>query len=108
MTEFFGNRLRAFEAEFSHNQEISFKIAVKATRLMALWAASFLGYEDGEEEAYVSLCLEKEISKLGFEALIDKIHHDFYVMGLEFERSELFRILDDKLALARAELYALH
>ncbi len=103
MSTLFDSRLRSFETRFAHSQEVNFKIATNATRLMARWVASFLGMDDKREEKYISECIDVEVSEMGLDGLINKFYKDLFEMGLEFDRAELCRIFDNNLLLARKD-----
>ena len=50
----FKNREKGFEAKFSHDQEIDFKVTSRRNKLLGLWAAEQLGLEGSAVEHYAT------------------------------------------------------
>lgn len=69
----FNDRDKAFENKFAHEEEISFKINARRTKLIGLWAAEKLGRPEAEREAYAMQLVESMVSNKTDAALIEKL-----------------------------------
>lgn len=82
----FGDREKAFEAKYEHDEELNFRITARRNRLFGLWAAELLGYHDEEAEAYVDEVLLVELQKKHKEGVLHKVISD--LLGAEVDLSE--------------------
>lgn len=60
----FTERGKSFEAEYSRNQELAFRITARRNRLFGLWAAAKIGLADGEErDSYAKAVIAADLPK---------------------------------------------
>lgn len=59
----FDEREAAFEKRFAMEGDRSFRIRVRRDRLVALWAADWLGVKADEREAYASAFAERNVGR---------------------------------------------
>lgn len=62
-TDGFGERRKAFEAKYLHDEELNFRINARRNHLFGLWAAGVLGYTDEQTKSYVEEVIVVEIQK---------------------------------------------
>lgn len=78
----FDAREAGFEAKFSHDADVEFRIVARANKLLGAWAASKLGMTADAAEDYGRAVVHAEFEKAGHEAVFDKVMADLAVRGL--------------------------
>lgn len=76
MTTTFNDRERAFEAKFAADAEAEFKVAARAVKLMATWAAGLLDKTGPELDAYVAEVILADFQEAGVEDVLRKLVTD--------------------------------
>ncbi len=61
----FDDRERAEETKFQRDQELDFKVSVRAHRLLALWAADHMGLRAEAAEAYARQVVDASFTPMG-------------------------------------------
>ena len=64
----FGEREKAFEDKYKHDQELQFKVEARRNKLIGLWAAEQMGLSGGDADAYA-----KEVVAADFNDLADRL-----------------------------------
>jgi hypothetical protein len=100
----FDDRLKGFEAKFTHDQEIRFRVMATRNRLLGRWAAERLGVPQGEMDAYVLAVVKSDFDESGDEDIIRKVLADFEERGVALERGDLLHQLDQCLAEAKRQV----
>ena len=72
----FGQREKAFEAKYLHDEELNFRITAKRNHLFGLWAADLLGYTDEKGESYVQEIIVAEVQGTHDEDVLHKVLRD--------------------------------
>jgi hypothetical protein len=71
----FNDRKKAFEAKFTQDADLQFKLKAKRNKLIGEWAAEKLQKEN--KEKYIKEVRESDLEKPGDEDIIEKIMQDF-------------------------------
>jgi hypothetical protein len=72
----FADRQKEFEARFSHDAELRFKVAARRNRLLGLWAAQHLGLTGDAADGYAKDVVAAQIGAGGDQRVIDKLVAD--------------------------------
>lgn len=100
----FDDRLKGFEAKFTHDQEVRFRVVSTRNRLLGRWAAEQLGVPSNEVDAYVTSVVRSDFEEPGDEDVIRKVLADFAERGVPLERGDLLHQLDHCLAEAKRQV----
>ncbi len=73
----FNDRENAFENKYAHDEEMKFKIAARANKLLGLWAAELLGKSGDDAEAYAIEVVKADFVEAGHEDVVRKVVADF-------------------------------
>jgi len=100
----FDDREKGYEAKYSHDQELNFKITVRRNKLLGLWAAGLLGKSGADADAYAKEVIASDFEKKGEDDIVDKVTADLKGKGVDAEavRRKLHQLGDQ----AAAELKA--
>ena len=93
----FDNRKKAFEAKFTQDSELKFKLTAKRNKLIGEWAADKL--KKNNIEKYVKEVRESDLEKPGDDDILEKIIIDFSQNNLVISKEELilkFKEFEDK------------
>jgi hypothetical protein len=90
----FGERERAAEQRFEHEQELAFKSVARRNRLLGLWAAGRLGLRGRKAEAYARELVGAEVGVPGDREILERIRADSIVAGMPIPADEIGRHLD--------------
>lgn len=106
MSNNFDDRRKAQESQYARDQQLSFKIEARASKLIGLWAAGLLGLSGDAAEAYAKDVIATNIDEPGYDDVKRKIRKDFDDKGV----SASDHILDVEIAKyaeqARAQIEA--
>ncbi len=100
----FDERKKAFEAKFTQDAELQFKLKAKRNKLIGEWAAETLNKDN--KEKYIKEVRESDLEEPGDEDIIRKVLDDFKNSGHLIEREELllkFREFEKK---AKEDLFS--
>jgi hypothetical protein len=101
----FEDRQKGFEAEFSRNQELTFRITARRNKLLGLWAAEKLGLRAGDEtEAYARTVVAADFEKPGDSDVIEKVQKDLAAKGIAMTEPQLRAGLDRAAGEAKRQL----
>ena len=100
----FGDREKAFENKFAHDQELRFKAEARRNKLLGLWAAEKLGKADAA--AYAAEVVASDFEEAGDEDVFRKLHADFDAAGVSVSDEELRNRMFELLAEAVDQLSA--
>lgn len=82
-----GDRDKAFENKFAHDEELRFKAEARRNRLLGLWAAGLLGKADAD--AYAKEVVAADFEEAGDADVFRKVRGDFDAAGVNVSDSEL-------------------
>ncbi len=84
MTEF-SKRENAFEAKFKLDEELRFKATARRNRLLGVWAAEQMGFNESEADAYAKEVVKSDFEEPGDDDVLRKVLAD--LQGKEVETS---------------------
>ena len=100
-------RGKTFEAEYSRNQELAFRITARRNRLFGCWAAAQMGLGEGEErETYAKTVVAADFEAPGDDDVITKVCDDLAAKGVVVAEAELRAALARAAAEARQQVLA--
>ncbi len=73
----FNDREAAYENKYAHDEEMKFKIAARANKLLGLWAAGLLGKSDDDAATYALEVIKSDFEEAGHEDVVRKVVADF-------------------------------
>jgi hypothetical protein len=82
-----GDRDKAFENKFAHDEELRFKAEARRNKLLGLWAAGLLGKADAD--AYAKEVVAADFEEAGDADVFRKVRGDFDAAGVNVSDSEL-------------------
>jgi hypothetical protein len=89
----FDDREKGYEAKYSHDQELNFRITVRRNKLLGLWAAAQLGKTGAEAEAYAKEVIVSDIEKKGEDDIVGKVAADLQAKGIDVDVDAVRRML---------------
>ncbi len=84
----FGERERAFEARFQHDQDLQFKVKARRNRLLGLWAAERMGLEGDAAHAYAQEVVDAEFAG-GDRHVVEKVGGDLNAKGQSYTPAQV-------------------
>ena len=97
----FNDRTKAFEAKFTQDADLQFKLEAKRNKLIGEWASDVLQKENKEE--YVKEVRQSALAKAGDEDIIEKLMKDFASNNQALSREELLKKFNDQLIREKEE-----
>lgn len=82
-------RKKGFEDKFALDGELQFKVRARRNKLMGLWVASQLGYDEEKAKAYALEIVDEDLKKPGDSDVIDRIRHDLTTAGVPADDKQL-------------------
>jgi hypothetical protein len=100
----FEERERAFENKFSHEQEVLFKILVRRARLLGLWAADLMKFNEAEATAYAHAIVEADLQEAGPSDIVRRVCSDLESHGVDISRHRVEKEAELLLTLAHEQV----
>src|SRR5690348_5404719 len=104
MSGAFGDREKAFESKWAHDEEMRFKIMARRNKLLGLWAAEQMGISGDEATEYAKSVVRADFEEPGEEDVFRKVHKDFEVKGIarsdhaiRVKMEDLLRVATDQI-----------
>ena len=72
----FDDRENAFENKYAHDEEMRFRAAARANKLLGLWAADLMGKSADEATAYALEVVKADFEEAGHEDVVRKVAAD--------------------------------
>ena len=72
----FDDRESAFENKYAHDEEMKFRAANRANKLLGLWAAELLGKTGEDANAYAIEVVKADFEEAGHEDVVRKVAAD--------------------------------
>jgi len=102
----FDNREKGFEAKYSVDQELEFKIMARRNRLLGAWAAEQMGLSGDAVEAYSKEVIASDFEKPGDTDVVEKVLKDFADKGIDIDEAALRKKMGQLGAVAREQMSA--
>ena len=103
MTDF-SDRERAFEKKFELDEEMKFKIASRAAKLLGLWAAGQMGLQHDSANSYVQEVVAADLALPHHDDLYAKLEADLTKYQVKITRQQLVKTHEMYLDEARKDL----
>jgi hypothetical protein len=100
----FDDRERAFETKFAHDQEMAFRITARRNRLIGQWAASLMGLNAAETDAYAKAVVQADFEESGDEDIVRKLLGDLVSANVDIDEARIRGAIEDKTIEARRQL----
>ncbi len=78
----FDEREAGFEAKFTHDADVEFRIVARANKLLGVWTASKLGLSGDAADDYARAVVHAEFEKTGHAGVFDKVLADLSARDL--------------------------
>jgi len=99
-----GDREKAFENKFAHDEALRFKAEARRNKLLGLWAAEKLGKNGEEADAYAKEVIRSDFAEPGDEDVFRKIRGDFDAAGVEQSDHQIRRTMQELMTTAREQV----
>ena len=100
----FEDREKGFEQKYKHDQELDFKIKVRANKMLGLWIAGLFGMPAEEADAYAKTVVAADLEWPGDDDVVEKVMADFKARGLEMTEHRLRLRMAETLTAARQQV----
>ena len=100
----FDEREAGFEAKFSHDADVEFRVVARANKLFGAWAAGKLGLTTDAAEDYARAVVHAEFEKAGHAGVFDKVSADLAARGLGTTAADVRAAMAATLAEARHQI----
>lgn len=100
----FDEREKAFEAKYSYESEVEFRVCSRRARLIGLWAAEQMGMASNDAEAYARDALDADLKNASHSELLRKIEEDLRLHGVEVSEHRLERKMSELFNIARTQI----
>lgn len=102
----FNDREKAFEQKFSMDQQSSFKIEARASKLIGLWAAAKFGLSAAEADQYAKEVISANLDEPGYDDVKRKLKADFTSRNIPFDSNEVDAVIEKSVADATKQIDA--
>jgi len=102
----FGEREKAFEDKYKHDQELQFKVEIRRNKLLGLWVAELLDFTGADAEAYAKEVISADFEEPGDADLVRKILDDLAAKNVDLSEHRLRKKMDELLAVAKDQIMA--
>lgn len=99
-----GDREKAFENKFAHDEALRFKAEARRNKLLGLWAAEKLGKNGEEADAYAKEVIRSDFAEPGDEDVFRKIRSDFDAAGVDQSDHQIRRTMQELMVTAREQV----
>ena len=100
----FDERERAFEAKYTRDEDLAFRIAARRNKLLGRWAAAQMGLTPEETDAYATAVVQADFEEAGDEDVIRKLLGDLTAAGVTMDDSTIRAMVAEKTVEARRQL----
>lgn len=97
---------KAYEAKYSHDQEMDFRAVMRRNKLLGLWAAEEMGIAGADADAYAREVIESDFEQAGHEDVVAKVLADMTGKGLDVSDHIIRRRMEELLETAREQIAA--
>jgi hypothetical protein len=99
-----GDREKAFENKFAHDEALKFKAEARRNRLLGLWAAEKLGKVGADADGYAKEVIRSDFHEPGDDDVFRKIRSDFDKHGVDQSDHQIRRTMEELMATAREQV----
>lgn len=98
------NRQKGQESKYALDKEQEFKVMARRNKLLGLWAAEQLNYDDAKAEDYAKEVVMADFEEPGDEDVFRKVHEDFESAGLTGREEEVRAKMTELLSVATEQI----
>ncbi len=102
----FGEREKAFEDKYKHDQELQFKVEARRNKLIGLWAAEQMGLSGGDADAYAKEVVMADMEEPGDDDVKRKVLGDFEAKSVDISAHQLDKKMEEMIAMAKEQIMA--
>jgi hypothetical protein len=100
----FDDREKAFEAKFSLDEELRFRVHARRARLFGVWVAAQLALSGEAAESYAKDMIAADFEEIGDDDLLSKARADLAAADKSFDEAVLRKQLQAAFVEARRQL----
>lgn len=100
----FDDREKQFEAKYTHDQELRFKVQARRNRLLGEWAGTEMGLAGDDLKAYARSVVESDFEKPGDDDVLQKVLSDLLAKGVDMNAHRVRKHMDELLDVAKAQV----
>lgn len=100
----FDNRKKGQESKYALDKEQEFKAMARRNKLLGLWAAEHLNYDDTKAHDYAKEVVMADFEEPGDEDVFRKVHEDFNAAGLTGREEEIRAKMSELMATASEQI----
>jgi len=100
----FDDREKQFEAKYTHDQELRFKVQARRNRLLGEWAGAEMGMSGEDLKAYARSVVQADFEKPGDDDVLQKVLADLSAKGVDMTEARLRKRMDELLDTARTQI----
>ncbi len=102
----FDDREKQFEAKYSHDQELQFKVQARRNRLLGEWAGAQWGLNGEDLAAYARAVVQADFDRPGDDDVLEKVLADLQAQGIETDARRLRNRMEELLQEAKQQVMA--
>ena len=100
MADGFKERERGMESKWAHDEDMRFKVMARRNKLLGLWAAGEMGFEDDRAKEYAIAVVQADFEEAGDEDVFRKVRADFDAAKIAQSDSAIRTKMEELLAVA--------
>ncbi len=100
----FDDRERAFEAKYSRDEEMAFRMTARRNKLVGQWAAEKMKLTAEETDAYARAVIHADFEEAGDDDVVRKLVGDLTAAGIEIDDAAVRTVIAEKMVEARRQL----
>lgn len=100
----FGDREKAFEDKFKHDQELQFKVEARRNKLLGLWVAELMGRTGDDAASYAKDVIASDFEEPGDGDVVRKVMGDLEKAEIEMSEHRLRKKMEEFMAEAKQQV----
>jgi hypothetical protein len=104
MADGFKERERGMENKWAHDEDMRFKVMARRNKLLGLWAAGEMGFDDDKAKEYAIAVVQADFEEAGDEDVFRKVRGDFDSAKIAHSDSAIRAKMKELLAIAGEQI----
>ena len=100
----FGDREKAFEDKFKHDQELQFKVEARRNKLLGLWVAELMGRAGDDAASYAKDVIASDFEEPGDGDVVRKVMGDLEKAEIEMSEQRLRKKMEEFMVEAKQQV----
>lgn len=100
----FEDREKSYENKFAHDAELEFRIHARSYKLLGLWAAKLMGFNEEQARHYALEVVNSTIEHHGEENIVQKIWLDLQKHGSQYAADLIRKELNHLSIIAKRQI----